>query len=85
MNGEAIGDMLSFVIHASYDTLTDLVEVRLHLEVAAAEIAARTIGNAALGLINPFTRGLQEIIERRRNIRRVRPRISPASGQGCRQ
>jgi GntR family transcriptional regulator, transcriptional repressor for pyruvate dehydrogenase complex len=48
MNGEAIGDMLSFVVHASHDTLTDLVEVRLHLEVAAAEIATRKIGNVAL-------------------------------------
>ena len=47
-SGEAVGDMLSFVIHASHDTLTDLVEVRLHLEVAAAEIAARMIANAAL-------------------------------------
>jgi GntR family transcriptional regulator, transcriptional repressor for pyruvate dehydrogenase complex len=48
MNGEAIGDMLSFVVHSSHDTLSDLVEVRVYLEVAAAEIAARQIGNRGL-------------------------------------
>lgn len=48
MNGEAIGDMLSFVAHASRETLSDVVEVRVHLEIASAEIAARKIGNGDL-------------------------------------
>ena len=80
-NSESIGHALSSLVRVSREALTDLMEVRIWLEVGAVELAAKWISDEQLA-----SRGDPEessrVGQRRAALRRGRPRIPPRYPRG---